>query len=233
MKKATFCKTICAIILMLGTSIVSIAQDEVPNDMSGFRDDNGKTFLFYVTGDDSQECYGGKDNIYTDDSPLSVAAVHAGLLKVKETKLIKVKVLSPATGFPSITRNGITSESSDSSDGSYQLLAPEKGDIANAPSTMSQFMGKNGVVFTFRVKAHKEGPIWGGGRDSVYTSDSEIATAAIHAGVLKAGETGIVKLMMLPGRKSYPAVTRNGLTSHSFDSWDASYKFLKREESDN
>ena len=113
------------------------------------------------------------------------------------------------------------------------ILAPEKGDIANAPSTMSQFMGKNGVVFIFRVKAHKEGPIWGGGRDSVYTSDSEIATAAVHAGVLKAGETGIVKLMMLPGRKSYPAVTRNGLTSHSFDSWDASYKFLKREESDN
>ena len=163
--------------MMLGTSITSNAQDEVPYDMSGYRGDIGKTFLFYVTGDDSQSCYGGKDSIYTDDTPLSVAAVHAGLLKVKETKLIKVKVLTPATDFPSI----------------------------------------------------KEGPIWGG-RDNIYTSDSEIATAAIHAGVLKAGETGIVKLKMLPGLKSYPEVTRNGLTSHSFDSWEGSYQFLKMEE---
>lgn len=229
MKRTTFCKTICALMMMLGISITSNAQDEVPYDMSGYRGDIGKTFLFYVTGDDSQSCYGGKDSIYTDDTPLSVAAVHAGLLKVKETKLIKVKVLTPATDFPSITQNGITSESCENSDGSYQLMAPGKDDIADAPSTMSQFIGRNGVVFIFRVKAHKEGPIWGG-RDNIYTSDSEIATAAIHAGVLKAGETGIVKLKMLPGLKSYPEITRNGLTSHSFDSWDGSYQFLKMEE---
>ena len=226
MNKSTFRKVLCILIMMLGSSTLW-AQD-IPRDMSNYRDQVGSSFLFYITGDDSESCWGGKDNIYSDDSPLSVAAIHAGILKVKETKLVKVKVLEPQSSYPSITRNGITSEQSDGSDGSYQLSVPAPDEIADAPTTMSEFIGKYGVTFIFRVTTHKDGPIWGG-KDNIYTTDSEIATAAIHAGLLNANQTGIVRIKILPGQSSYPELTRNGLTSHGFGEWEGSYQFVKEE----
>lgn len=215
------------LMLVLGSNVALWAQD-TPSDMSEYRGQNDKVFLFYVTGDDNGSCYGGEDNIYTDDSPLSVAAVHAGLLKANETKLVKVKVMAARNSYPSINRNGITSEQFDSSDGSYQLLAPSPEEFANAPSTMSAFIGKYDMVFVFRVTGSKEGPIWGG-KDGVYTTDSEIATAAVHAGLVKSGQTGIVRIKMLPGRSSYSEFTSNGITSHGFGEWEGSYQFIKKE----
>lgn len=222
------------LMLILNSNCTLLAQDlqyDLPYDMSYYQEEIGKTFLFYVTGSNDSECWGGEENVYTIDSPLGVAAVHAGLLKVNEINLIKVKVLEGRESYPSVTRNGITSGEHESSDGSYQLSAPEPGDIANAPTTMSDYLGKFGFTFVFRVKAHKDGSIWGG-KDNVYTSDSEIATAAVHAGLLKPGETGIVRLRMLEGRRAYPAVTRNGLTSHDYEDWEGSYQFVKEEEQD-
>lgn len=227
MKKLTFKKVFCTIFSTFAFTSLLVAQD-IPADMSGFRDQVGSTFLYYVIGDDGGQCWGGEDKIFSDDSPLAVAAVHAGILKAKETKLVKVKVLGPKKNLPSIDKNGVKSEACESCDGSYQLSAPTLEDFADAPSTMSHYIGIEDFVFVFRVKAHKEGAIWGG-KNNIYTSDSEIATAAIHAGVLKPGQTGLVRIKMLPGQQSYPEITRNGLTSHSFDSWEGSYQFIDLE----
>ena len=117
MKKTTFQKLALAIVLLTSPFISIFAQD-LPNDMSDYRDKVGSTYLFYVTGDDGGPCFGGEDNVYTDESPLAVAAIHAGLLKANETKLIKVKVLAGRGSYPSVTRNGITSEEHDACDGS-------------------------------------------------------------------------------------------------------------------
>lgn len=228
MNKLTFRKTICALLMGFFCSTITLLAQDIPDNMTEFRGQDGKTILLYVTGTNDNSCYGGEDNVYTDDSPLAVAAVHSGLLKNNETKLIKVKVMAARENYPSITRNGITSEQYDSSEGSYQLMEPSPDDVADAPETMSGYIGIYGITFIFRVTGEKEGPIWGG-KDNVYTTDSQVATAAVHAGVLKAGQKGIVRIKMLPGQKTYPAVTRNGLTSHSFDEWEGSYQFVKEE----
>lgn len=65
--------------------------------------------------------------------------------------------------------------------------------------------------------------VWG---DGVYTSDSGVCTAAIHAGVLKLGEVGPVALVVEPGRESYPSAMRNGVASHSWGSWAFSFRFV-------
>ena len=228
MNKSTILKNICILfVLMLGPVSTLRAQD-TPSDMSEYRGQDGASFLFYVTGDGEGQCCGGEDNIYTDESPLAAAAVHAGLLKTNETKLVKVKVMAAKDNYLSINRNGIISDQSESSDGSYQLLPPSPDEFANAPTNMSAFTGKYDIIFLFRVTGSKEGAIWGG-KDGVYTTDSEIATAAVHSGILKPGQTGIVRIKMLPGRSSYPEFTNNGVTSHSFDEWDGSYQFIKHE----
>ena len=228
MKKTSFQKLALSIVL-LASPFISIFSQDLPNDMSEYRDKVGSTYLFYVTGDDGGPCFGGEDNVYTDESPLAVAAIHAGLLKANETKLIKVKVLAGRDSYPSVTRNGITSEEHEACDGSYQLSAPAPGDVAGAPTTMSDYIGKYDILFIFKVTGRTEDPIWGG-RNNIYTTDSQIATAAVHSGVLKAGQTGIVKIKVMPGQNTYPEITRYGITSHEFGEWEGSYQFVKEDD---
>ena len=94
MNKSAFCKIIRILLVLMLFPASTLRAQDTPSDMSDYRGQDGKFFLFYVTGDDSGQCYGGEDNIYTDDSPLAVAAVHAGLVKPNETKLVKVKVMA-------------------------------------------------------------------------------------------------------------------------------------------
>jgi hypothetical protein len=65
------------------------------------------------------------------------------------------------------------------------------------------------------------GSLWG---TDVYTDDSSVALAAVHAGLLKAGERGLVQVTLLAGQNSYRGSTRNGVTSNSYGAWAGSYK---------
>jgi hypothetical protein len=47
---------------------------------------------------------------------------------------------------------------------------------------------------------------------------------AVHAGVLKDGEAGIVKVTFAPGQSSYAGSDKNGVKSSSWGSYDLSYK---------
>lgn len=104
---------------------------------------------------------------------------------------------------------------------------PKVADAPAAPANMKEYRGKNGKVYSFRVTGKASGRIWGGD-NGVYTDDSEIAAAAVHAGVLRNGQTGIVYIEILPGRESYPTLSRNGITSTQFGKWDGSYRFVTR-----
>lgn len=98
--------------------------------------------------------------------------------------------------------------------------------VLQDPGTMQSYRGKNGNRYSFRVTGKGAGRFWGG-QDLVYTDDSPLAVAAVHAGLLDVGETGIVTVIVLPGRSSYPTLTRNGLTSISYGSYAGSYQFVK------
>jgi hypothetical protein len=69
----------------------------------------------------------------------------------------------------------------------------------------------------YRVTGANRGPLWG---TDVYSSDSSLAFAAVHAGVLKLGQTGIVKVTMIPSHLDFTGTTRNGVTSAS---WNGTY----------
>lgn len=78
-----------------------------------------------------------------------------------------------------------------------------------------------GQVFFFRVVGSTDGSVWG---SDIYTSDSTIASVAVHAGVLKPGQAGIVKVTVLPGQSAYQGSTRNGVTGRAYGSYPASIK---------
>ena len=92
------------------------------------------------------------------------------------------------------------------------------------PGTLTTFNAKIGESFHFRVTGATNAFIWG---TDVYTTDSQLATAAVHAGVLKAGQTGIVKVTILASPPAFTGSSRNGVTSQPYGPYVAAYKVSK------
>ena len=92
----------------------------------------------------------------------------------------------------------------------------------NANATV--FAGKNGLLVAYKCPPNGTlGTIYGTG---VYTDDSKVCTAAVHAGLITVASGGTVTIKILPGRPSYAASTRHGVTSQAYGSWSASYSFV-------
>jgi hypothetical protein len=96
------------------------------------------------------------------------------------------------------------------------------GTITTAPANLVGYRNKVGQTFQFSVTGATTGAIWG---TDVYTDDSSVATAAVHAGVLAVGETKTVTLTLLPGQVSYTSSTRNGVKASAWGAWSGSYSF--------
>ena len=80
---------------------------EAPGNMVGLCDQAGQTYYFLVDGQDTGSVWG--TDIYTGDSALAAAAVHAGAVGLGETKVIKVTVVEPLPHYQGSFRNGIHS----------------------------------------------------------------------------------------------------------------------------
>ena len=84
----------------------AIASD-APTNMHGLCETVGTTYYFRVTGASEGQLWG--TDIYSGDSIIGAAAVHAGLLKPGETDVLRVTVVTPPEKFPGTVRNGVTS----------------------------------------------------------------------------------------------------------------------------
>lgn len=93
---------------------------------------------------------------------------------------------------------------------------------ASAPVSLTTYRNKVGQSFQFTVTGTTAGTVWG---SDIYTDDSSVAAAAVHAGVLTAGQTKTVTITILAGQPAYSASTRNGVASKSWGAWTASFSF--------
>ena len=94
-------------------------------------------------------------------------------------------------------------------------------------STMTAYRNASlGTVYKMRITGNRSGgTVWG---TDVYTDDSNIPTAAVHAGVIANGETKDVFIKLVAGRSSYNSTTRNGVTTSNWGSWGYSYEFVSQ-----
>ncbi len=89
---------------------------------------------------------------------------------------------------------------------------------------MSQLRQYVNQPYTMVITGSASGNVWG---TDIYTHDSSLAAAAVHAGVVGVGETRTVIVRVLPGQSSYTGSTRNGITSMTYDrAYDGSFEFL-------
>jgi hypothetical protein len=68
------------------------------------------------------------------------------------------------------------------------------------------------------------GALYGTG---VHTTDSSLATAAVHGGILKLGQTGVVKVTVIASPQQFVGSTQNGITSSNWGQYPAAYKISK------
>lgn len=93
----------------------------------------------------------------------------------------------------------------------YRLALENTG--APDPGNLSAYLTHTNEALFFRVTGTNQGTIWG---TDLYTDTSPLAAAAVHAGVLTNGQTGTVKVRVLPPGGVHPGSTRNGVTSRSY-----------------
>ncbi len=196
--------------------------------LTTYRGQNGKVLYFEVIGSNSGSIYG--TDIYTDDSDLSTAAVHAGLLKVGEKGVVKVTILPGQASHASSARHGITSSAWSQYPGSYKVepipggsrAATVTSKVLSDPGSLWSYEKHIGKSFEFQVTGSTSGgSIWGTG---VYTGDSQLSVASVHAGVLRSGESGVVKVTILAGDSRYLGSSRNGVSSYDYGTYPFSYR---------
>ncbi len=105
------------------------------------------------------------------------------------------------------------------SGGEERVVEPDPGNVVN-------YRNEQGLTFYFEVTGSLTGSVWGSG---IYTDDSHIGTAAVHAGLLEPDETGVVALTILGPQQSFEGTTGNGVTSADYGPWDGSFQFVSEE----
>lgn len=194
--------------------------DITPANLADYDGKSGIVISYLLTGTTDGRVHG--TNIYRDDSDLATAAVHAGFLHVGEVKNITLRIISGRLSYAATTQNGVTSLSYGPWSRSYLFLnTTTAADMV--PVSLADYAGKIGGVVCYPLVGTLDGRLYG---TSVYTDDSDLATAAVHAGVLRVGETKNITIRIIGGQSSYVASTQNGVTSLSFGSWSRSYLFL-------
>jgi hypothetical protein len=99
----------------------------------------------------------------------------------------------------------------------------------NAVSDMQQFTTADiGKIYKMTITGATGGAIWG---TDIYTSDTYIPTAAVHAGVIVNGQTKEVYIKVVEGQSNYEGTTRNGVSTSGYGGWDLSYQFVSEPSS--
>jgi hypothetical protein len=92
------------------------------------------------------------------------------------------------------------------------------------PGNLQNYQQQVGKMFRFRVTGAVNGSVWGTGK---YTTDSTLAVAAVHAGILKPGQTAIVRVKVIASPPVFTASTQHGVASAGYGTYGAAFEFGK------
>ena len=100
-------------------------------------------------------------------------------------------------------------------------LLEQSSVASNAPTNMHGLCETVGGTYYFRVTGATEGQLWG---TDIYSGDSTIGAAAVHAGLLKPGETDFLRITVVTPPEKFPGTVRNGVTSTDYGRYQYAWK---------
>ena len=163
------------------------------------------TFVCPATDGATGNVYG--TDVYTAESPVCPAAIHAGILKPKQPGVVSLLIGTGAKGFTGSTRNGVTTRSYGAWPYSFTFLT----DGAAGPITWRTTWSQIPRDFTQPVRVlcppggRLDGTVWG---TEVYARDSTICVAAVHAGVITVEKGGEVEVKRVANAAPFMASER-------------------------
>lgn len=115
------------------------------------------------------------------------------------------------------------------------IRAPGAGDdgaghVLPDPGSLSQYQGQVGKTLAFRVTGAAAGAAFTGGPGAVwgtdlYTLDSSLALAAVHAGAVRPGQERVVRVTILGPQQNFQGSTRNGISSSPWGQFPGAFRF--------
>ncbi len=103
-------------------------------------------------------------------------------------------------------------------------------------TTASDLEGETGVRYALQClgqgspENRREYTVWGSG---LYTDDSSICTAAVHAGSIEFETGGLVTIELRDGVDRYEGTDRNGVSTASFPRWRRSFRVVSAQVAGN
>jgi len=195
----------------------------------GVTGDAGTTFTLVCPAGGSLHSVWGSD-IYTADSSICTAAVHAGLITVERGGTVTIELRPGREVYGTSQRNGVTTGVYGGFRRSFVFKsetnsrAEKEADDVTAVlwnTSASMLTYENGKTYKFKCPAGgKESTIWG---TDVYTADSSVCTAAVHVGVIKFESGGTVTIELRPGQSSYQGTLRNSVRSSDYGAYVRSF----------
>lgn len=168
---------------------------------------------------------------YTADSSICSAATHAGLASVAGGGNVKIRLVTGQSRYIGSLRNSVTTNFFGTYDtalvflnfGTNQPIISTAVPAIPWSQSASPLRAYLGETFTFICPSDgTTGSIWG---TNVYTDDSSICTAAVHAGIIGRTAGGTITARILAGQSSYEGSTQNGVTSSSYTAFDGIFRF--------
>jgi len=169
-------------------------------------------------------------DIYTADSSICTAAVHSGLITFEQGGPVTIELRKGRNFYGASERNGVRTSAYGSWPLSFVFETANTDAVVRAAedattilwnTSATTFGFNNGETLKLICPASgKESSVWG---TDIYTLDSSICTAAVHAGKIQLDSGGSVTIERRPGEANYKGSLRNGITSKDYEHYDSSF----------
>jgi hypothetical protein len=190
---------------------------------------DGETFTLACSPGGEAHSVWGSD-IYTSDSSICTAAVHSGLITFQQGGAVTIELRPGRKIYGCSERNGVTTSPYGSYQQSFVFKTPDTEALVreaedqtpvlwDTSATIVSF--ETGKTYKFKCPAGgKERSVWG---TDVYTLDSSICNAAVHAGKFTRESGGSVTIELRPGESSYKGSDRNGVKTNDYEQYGSSF----------
>ena len=166
-------------------------------------------------------------NVYTDDSSICSAAVHVGLITLLDGGDVTIEILEGQEEYVGMESNGVESQDFGPYAGSFSFPDAEPLEVTASidwARAANFYKSHESTEHTVECEPNgTPGSVWG---TEVYTDDSSICTAAVHAGLITVDEGGEVTFELVDGQAAYEGSEANGITSNDFGVYAGSFRFV-------
>ena len=93
------------------------------------------------------------------------------------------------------------------------------------PGSLGEDLPEVGIDLFYELIGSIDGAVWG---TDFYTADSHLASVAVHAGVLREGESGVVRVKSVDTSNiRFVGTERNGVRSMPFATWPTGFQVAR------